>query len=283
MPSSEKAKKILKARQKRNKEKGYPVGPSDVDVEYGDIPGERMFANDEKNVLGYVSPKAPKKIRLNPNRADDATDETLEDLLAHELIHTAQYQQAKEIQERGEEDVIRAHENPETAYEDIAKSNIDTEASRREGRELHFGRGDHEYRRMLNSIMYPRIKREAPKRSFWMNFKDPTDKEKEEIPKSFDIRTLIKYAKEAKVPFADIVDARVESYLMEHDKDYRDAHNESREIQNTDDRSFIERIKGKKREYPPATKTYKSWFETVEKKKKEQEQREKNERKRSKK
>lgn len=283
MPSSKKAKKILKARQKRNKEKGYPVGPLDVDVEYGDIPGQRKFANGEKNTLGYVHPEAPNKIRLNPNTADEATDETLEDLLTHELIHTAQLQQAKEIQERGEEGVVRAHENPEIAYESVAKSNINTEASRRQGREIQYGKGDHEYRRMLNSIMYPSINRVAPSRSLWMGFKKPTDKEKEEIPKSFDIRTLIKYAKEAKVPFADIVDARVESYLMEHDKDYRDAHNESREIQNTDDRSFIEKIKGKKREYPPATKTYKSWFETVEKKKKEQKQREKNERKRSKK
>lgn len=275
MPSSAKAKKILKARQQRNKEKGYPVGPSDVDVEYGDAPGQNEFENNNKKTKGYVSPESPNKININPNNKDKHTDEVLENLIAHELIHTAQFQQAKEGK-----DNIYAHEKFKSVEEKDALSNLNLNKIKSYNNK--YTNTDHEYRRRLNSIMYPADVRKAPMRSEGGFLQKPSAKEEDEIPKAFDIKRLIKYAKEAKIPFSDIIDAKTVSYLVEHDEDYRDAHNKARQIQNTDNRSFFQKIKGDKREYPPAEKTYKAWSEAVEKKKKEQKQREENERKKPK-
>lgn len=280
MPSSAKAKKILKARQQRNKEKGYPVGPADADVEYGDAPGENEFANNNKYVGGYVSAKLPNKIYINPNNKDEHTNEALERLIAHELIHTAQHQQAKEMKEKGEKGIIYAHENHEAVDERDALSNLILNPHiPQKNKYINTG---HEYRRRLNSIMYPAETRKAPMHSYGGFLQNPSDKEEDEIPKDFDIKRLIKYAKEAKVPFSDIIDAQIESYLIEHDKDYRDAHNKVRHLQNTDTRNFFQKIKGDDVKYPPREETYKAWFDAVEKKKKEQKQRENNERKKPK-
>lgn len=207
--------KLLQHRMKRNDEMGLQVSPEDTAIQYGEF-DDKFYGG---NTLGYVDPERPKEINISPllrktPKNPNTDEDSLKYTLAHELQHVNQF--ANKDKNLHEKDNYISISDP-IMHEGPSLLSVLTGNSK--------GRGwiDDEKLRRIRSLMYPSQLRS--------DIEGWTDKSKPSDETVFDVRKVIKYAKEQGIPVDDIIDAMTINSALGSDELAREAHQQTIENQ----------------------------------------------------
>lgn len=238
--------KLLQHRMKRNEEMGLQVSPEDTAIQYGEMDNEFYGGNTQ----GYVRSDRPKEINISPllrktEKNPNADEDSLKYTLAHELQHVNQFANKDK----------NLHENDR--YISLSDQSSDLHQGPLLNSDKDFRRTTDEQTRRLRSLMHPRYARS--KIYSWVDDSNPSDKP------VFDVREVIKYAKEQGVPIDDIIDAMTMNAALGSDELAREAHEQTRKNQEVG-RGILGDVGLEK---PLSTEeVYKPWKEMKEKRKK---------------
>lgn len=242
--------KLLQRRMKRNEEMGLQVSPEDTAIQYGELDDEFYGGNTQ----GYVRSDRPKEINISPllrktPKNPNANEDSLKYTLAHELQHVNQLANKDK----------KSHENDryislsgQSSYLHEGPSLLSVLTGNSKGQ----GYTEDEELRRIRSLVHPRqVRREIES---WTDKSKPSDKT------VFDVREVIKYAKEQGVPIDDIIDAMTINAALGSDKLAREAHEQTRKNQEVG-RGILGDVGLEK---PMSTEeVYKPWKEMKEKRK----------------